>query len=80
MISEHQIHEKQLEDLNWRTQTRSLKNAHHGEVVGNPDSKLPKLEQACPKLLLQAPPQMLSLLGRNCGLRGWSEPMFQQQS
>ena len=34
---------KRLEDLNWRTQPRSLKNGHDGDVVDNPDSKLPKL-------------------------------------
>jgi hypothetical protein len=35
--------QKRLEELNWRTQPRSLKNDGRGEVVEEPDSKLPKL-------------------------------------
>ncbi len=31
-----------LEELNWRTQTRSLDKTDHEEVVDVPDSKLPK--------------------------------------
>jgi hypothetical protein len=34
---------KRLDELSWRTQPRSLKNGDHGEVVEDPDSKLPKL-------------------------------------
>ena len=34
---------KRLEELSWRTKPRSLKNDDHGEVVEEPDSKLPKL-------------------------------------
>ena len=34
---------KRLEELSWRTKPRSLKNDEHGEVVEEPDSKLPKL-------------------------------------
>jgi len=33
---------KRLEELNWRTQTRSLDKTDHEEVVDVPDSKLPK--------------------------------------
>jgi hypothetical protein len=34
---------KRLEELSWRTKPHSLKNDDHGEVVEEPDSKLPKL-------------------------------------
>jgi hypothetical protein len=34
---------KRLEELSWRTKPRSLKNDDDGEVVEEPDSKLPKL-------------------------------------
>lgn len=34
---------KRLEELSWQTKPRSLKNDDHGEVVEEPDSKLPKL-------------------------------------
>jgi hypothetical protein len=33
---------KRLEDLNWRTQPRSLKNGHHREFEESPNSRLPK--------------------------------------
>jgi len=33
---------ERLEELSWRTQPVSLKNGDHEEVVGVPDSKLPK--------------------------------------
>jgi hypothetical protein len=34
---------KRLEELSWRTQPRSIENGDRGEVVADPDSKLPKL-------------------------------------
>lgn len=34
---------KRLDELSWRTQPGSLKNGDQGEVVGAPDSMLPKL-------------------------------------
>ncbi len=34
---------KRLEELNWRTQPRSLKKENQGEVVEVFDSELPKL-------------------------------------
>jgi hypothetical protein len=35
--------QKRLEELSWRTQPRSHKNGDRGEVVEDPNSKLPKL-------------------------------------
>jgi hypothetical protein len=44
---------KRLEELNWRTQPRSLNNGDHGEVVGGFDSK-PGEVVASPPISLKA--------------------------